>query len=208
MIIIYWNVFDKICIEPAANDTANLIKNITRETDSPGLNTYIIGHGIGAHVAGLVGHITEKVFKIQIELIFALDPVNLESKIYHRITKYDAMHVQILHTTPAPYGSEDSVGDIDFIANHFYQMACVRPIRLKQELFFRCSNKQAFFYFIQSINSVIGFEGSVLRNKVECKVRETNATGEDVLVKMGGEPSNWNLISNFGRYNFIFLIKY
>ncbi|XP_012538313.1 lipase member H [Monomorium pharaonis] len=75
---------------------------------------YIIGHSLGAHIAGFVG----KCNSFKISRITALDPAN---PIFYfpgcYLTHNDAMWVDVIHTDIGGYGTLTSVGTADYYVN-------------------------------------------------------------------------------------------
>lgn len=79
--------------------------------------TTIVGHSLGAHLAGIAG----KYVTGQLDMIMGLDPAGplyIRLLEYNRISKGDAKYVQIIHTNTANYGFTYPLGDTDFYPNY------------------------------------------------------------------------------------------
>lgn len=81
-------------------------------------NIHLIGHSIGAHIAGKAGQVvTERSGKV-LPRITGLDPARPCSTVdQHNLQKGDAKFVDVIHTNAGVLGISEAVGDIDFYPN-------------------------------------------------------------------------------------------
>ncbi|KAI5636365.1 lipase domain-containing protein [Phthorimaea operculella] len=109
---------------------------------------HLIGHSIGAHIAGIAG----KYFRDQnktIDAITGLDPAYPRYKFAtedERLDAEDAKLVEVIHTNGGFWGYRGTIGHIDFFPNGGrYQPGCCHDIR---EL---CAHDRAIWYYAYSI---------------------------------------------------------
>ncbi|XP_031833782.1 pancreatic triacylglycerol lipase-like [Nomia melanderi] len=113
----------------------------------------IVGHSLGGHVAGLSAHYA----KGTVAYVVALDPA-LPNFVHAgrgaRVSKGDALYVEVIHTNAGVLGYNTSIGDIDFYPNGgTSQVGCVVDVGGV------CSHPRSFEYFAESINSKVKFWG-------------------------------------------------
>jgi pimeloyl-ACP methyl ester carboxylesterase len=86
-------------------------------------DTHLIGHSLGAHVAGLVGNLTQQQDSVddgdgrKIGRITGLDPAGLgfdPPALGRKIMKSDAEFVDVYHTTYGFTGDKTADGHVDF----------------------------------------------------------------------------------------------
>ncbi|CAL1262150.1 unnamed protein product [Larinioides sclopetarius] len=105
--------------EKAANLTVKVLRNIQDKTGFKNEKVYLIGHSLGAQVAGLVGQ------QFPVHRITALDPAGVtytkDTSLVRRLDPDDADIVDVIHTnggTGLPYfGGYFPMGDADFYVN-------------------------------------------------------------------------------------------
>ncbi|KAK5645131.1 hypothetical protein RI129_006431 [Pyrocoelia pectoralis] len=136
---------------------------------------YIIGHGLGAHIAGYVGHMHA------VHKITGLDPTGAYFEHMPpvvRLDPSDAQFVEVLHTdafSGRSQGTQTSMGHVDFFLNGAKQQTNCNDTSpfssftkldrnsLKEgDILPACSHKRSFKYFIESARNknceYIGFE--------------------------------------------------
>lgn len=94
-------------------------------------NVHVIGHSLGAHIAGFTGKEVFKSTRSKIYWITGLDPagplfeVPLQNKM-NRLSDQDATFVEILHTDGGVLGFLTPLGTSDFFPNggKFIQPKC------------------------------------------------------------------------------------
>lgn len=147
-----------------------------------GLNlasTYIIGHSLGAHVAGITG---KHVKRGRIRAIFGLDPAQPLFSIdrpNERLDANDAEYVENIHTNTAFKGFAKPIGDSSYYPNWGRrQPGC------GADLLGSCSHERAVRYFAESLEGKSNFYG------VQCESYgniENMTCNIGVTVKMGGD---------------------
>ncbi|XP_017859862.1 PREDICTED: phospholipase A1 2 [Drosophila arizonae] len=141
-------------------------------------DVYLIGHSLGAQIAGSAG---KQIRPHRFNTIFALDPAGpafREQSDEYRIDPSDAHYVESIHTSIG-LGFEQPVGHASFYPNFGKDQ--------KKCYVYGCSHKRAHDYFAESINSTKGFWG------IRCE-RLSKKTwvllDNDGEYRMGGEPSD------------------
>lgn len=98
---------------------ANITKILVKNYEVPIQNIQIIGHSLGAHIAGFAGKEIQNSKLGKYKRITGLDPAGplfSNKKCSDRLCKTDAEYVQILHTTTL-IGTDMRLGNIDFYIN-------------------------------------------------------------------------------------------
>lgn len=106
-----WATLD---IEEAGKMVGNTIVNMTAMM--PYYNVHLIGHSVGAHVAGAAARNFAQERNIQLRRVTGLDPSKIFTGEQHMESKLNrgvADFVDVIHTTSYGAGS-DSNGDVDF----------------------------------------------------------------------------------------------
>ncbi|KAG5864681.1 hypothetical protein JTB14_009871 [Gonioctena quinquepunctata] len=107
--------------------------------------TMIVGHSLGAHVAGRAG----ATLKGRVSCIVGLDPAGplfSYEQINNRIDSTDGKFVQIIHTNAAILGFRKQLGHADYYPNGGeFQPGCTADITGS------CSHKKSYEYFAESI---------------------------------------------------------
>ncbi|XP_018336722.1 lipase member I [Agrilus planipennis] len=129
-------------------------------------NIHLIGHSLGAHVAGFAGKEVEKQTGNKIGRITGLDPAGpyFEHPLKNpadRLSNNDAKLVDVIHTDGGFFGAINPMGTIDFYVNGGVrpQPGCttitfVTPTSLESFVpVVFCSHIKSYLYFIESINS-------------------------------------------------------
>ncbi|XP_076055979.1 uncharacterized protein LOC143034020 isoform X2 [Oratosquilla oratoria] len=141
------------------NDTVALINALMKIKKLTVGEIHIIGHGLGAHIAGLVG----KEFKGTIAQITGLDPAgpgfnDVDRK--SRLDKEDAVYVDVIHTSGCSYnttwseclGINKSIGMSDFWPNGGEaQPSCSGLWTESSEAYDKCNHEIALSYYGESI---------------------------------------------------------
>lgn len=140
-------------------------------------DVYIIGHSLGAQIAGSAG---KQIQPFRFNTIFALDPAG--PKFRNRSTEFrldasDADYVESIQTS-STLGFQQPVGHATFYPNFGRDQ--------KKCYFYGCSHSRAHHFFAESITSREGFWGTRCERQSE-NVWVMSDTGEEY--KMGGEPS-------------------
>ncbi|XP_021949169.1 lipase member H [Folsomia candida] len=123
---------------------------------------HIIGSSLGAHVAGIAGHILRSDYGLENKLgrITGLDPAGLfyrgRKAVDERLDKDDANFVDVIHTNMGQLGLQEIIGHASFYPNGGrYQERCYsfsNPIAMiAEQVSGRCSHLIAATYFKESI---------------------------------------------------------
>ncbi|XP_076392687.1 phospholipase A1 VesT1.02-like [Megachile rotundata] len=149
VILIDWNGLSKAEYFWVSNRVPKMSKYVASmidflETQGMDLSkTTIVGHSLGAHIAGLSSYYA----KNKVNYVVALDPAG--PNFYNkgpgtRVSKEDAKHVQVIHTNHI-LGTHAEMGDADFYVNGGKdQKGCFLPVL--------CPHARAYEYFAESIN--------------------------------------------------------
>ncbi|XP_043258204.1 phospholipase A1 VesT1.02-like [Colletes gigas] len=136
----------------------------------------VVGHSLGAHIAGLSSHYAKK----RVDFVVGLDPAypNFEiAGVGSRIASGDANYVQIIHTNGGLLGFKSAIGDSDFYPNGgTAQVGCTVDVAGA------CSHLRSVYYFAESLNSKSGFWASKCQNvadvdKHNCKTKPEAVMG-------------------------------
>ncbi|XP_048764050.1 pancreatic lipase-related protein 2-like [Ostrea edulis] len=155
-------------------EIAKLISVLQKISNGDPSKMHIIGHSLGAHIAGYAGQQTPNLGRIT-----GLDPAgpyfeNTDKDV--RLDPTDAIFVDALHTDAESlvpnigFGMSQAVGHVDFYPNGGRdQPGCnVDPLTHIQvqgglyegtAQFIACNHLRSYEYFTESINSVCPFEG-------------------------------------------------
>ncbi|KAK4877738.1 hypothetical protein RN001_010244 [Aquatica leii] len=104
----------------------------------------LVGHSIGAHIAGCIGASVDG----SVKYIVGLDPAGplyTSGSKQIRLDADDADFVQVIHTSINLLGFKDAIGHADYYPNGGkYQPGCL-------EIIGGCSHGRAYKYFVESI---------------------------------------------------------
>lgn len=168
-------------VAPVGGTVAMLISMLTRSGFDIG-NLYIIGHNLGAHVAGFAGknYIGEE----RIAAIVALDASlsNFSNdRPEERLAVGDAVYVESIHTNAGQQGFDWPLGDASFYPNFGNrQGGCGVDVTGN------CAHNRAIELFAESINTQIHFWSRQCSAYKDILVEQCTAAGIDR--KMGGQP--------------------
>ncbi|KAK2575778.1 hypothetical protein KPH14_007163 [Odynerus spinipes] len=135
-----------------APDVGRVLAEVINKIVTLGINSetiHVIGHSMGAQVAGHVGRQTN--FKLS--RITGLDPAGpLFNVIEEHLSSKDAKFVDIIHTDYGMYGIARMTGSVDFYPNggHRIQPGCPAiSILLSDEDF--CSHRRSWRFYAESV---------------------------------------------------------
>lgn len=152
--------------------TAHIIHLIYEELRLANLSkVHIIGHSLGAHIAGYAGYTLQKDFNLKVGRISGLDPAqpffnDVDPVV--RLDKSDAKFVDIYHTDAKSFvrggmGIQESIGHVDFFPNGGSDnpgcgQGMTDYIEQERGSFFRgvqqfvsCNHLRAYEFFTESI---------------------------------------------------------
>lgn len=154
-----------------------LVKNMGVKTSQ----MQMIGHSLGAHIAGLVG---KRVSAGRFPVIVGLDPALLLFSIGdkdNRLDVSDADYVEVVHTTAGSIGFAEPIGKADFYPNYGKsQPGC------GIDLTGSCAHGRAYEFFSESITSQTGFWAKQCGSYAEIKNGNCITTGKTSI--LGGDP--------------------
>ncbi|XP_018398479.1 PREDICTED: pancreatic triacylglycerol lipase-like [Cyphomyrmex costatus] len=113
--------------------------------------TKVIGHSLGAHVAGIAAYNATS----DVDYVVGLDPALPGFRVEGpglRISNEDANYVEIIHTNGGVLGFLEPIGNIDFYPN-----GGQKQVGCGVDLGGSCSHSRSFQYFAESITSHVGF---------------------------------------------------
>lgn len=143
----------------------------------------IVGHSLGAHVAGFVGR---SVKLGRVGTIIGLDPALPrfnEDYEMERLNQNDAEYVEIIHTNAKCYGMKKAIGKVDFYVNGGkHQPGCLTD---------RCHHSRSVKLFMESLENNNNFFATRCENDNVEEPVVADESSED-FVLMGGEPGNMN----------------
>ncbi|XP_043643607.1 phospholipase A1-like isoform X1 [Drosophila teissieri] len=164
-------------IETFGAQLAQFIRDLNRRFGADFDNMYLVGHSLGAQIAGSAG---KRLKPNQVNTIFALDPAG--PKFRHRGTEFridpsDAKFVESMHTS-ANFGFRRPTGNATFYPNYgAFQLSCY---------YLGCSHIRSYQMFAESINSALGFWGTpCIRDNSRWQCDQSQRQS----IQMGGEPS-------------------
>lgn len=167
-------------IDDVATVGATFLDFMAREAGQTIGRVQLIGHGLGAHTAGLMG---KKTKTGNITTIIGLNPTSNGfelGKPEERLDKSDAYYVEVIHTSyfgmPAPIGHAD----------HYPNWGRGMP-GCGTDVTGICSHGRAYEYFEESIQLDQEFTATRCDSYVEIEAKTCTSRG---AARFGGEPLN------------------
>ncbi|XP_041761987.1 pancreatic lipase-related protein 3-like [Anopheles merus] len=174
----------RLRLDQVAASLAGFVDFLHNTTNLDLSQLHLVGHSLGAHLAGLSG---KRVTSGRVGAIIGLDPAgplfsSRDPK--SRLDGTDAAYVEVIHTNGGALGMYDPIGTADFYPNGGkHQPGCLPWI-----FGMSCSHGRAWELYAESVYTPVGFkavpcdtvqqiEGSVCRIDLP-------------TVDMGGEPVN------------------
>uniref|UniRef100_A0A182P7C7 Lipase domain-containing protein n=1 Tax=Anopheles epiroticus TaxID=199890 RepID=A0A182P7C7_9DIPT len=188
----HWNYVRAVgCVPVVGQELGQLLDELQQHAGLVMETVYIVGHSLGAHIAGIAG---KTVQKGQLHTIIALDPALPLFSIRqqeNRIGPQDAMYVEVIHTNGGLLGFLHPIGTADFYPNGgTHQPGCgLNVVGL-------CSHSRAWELFVESL---LEPEEKLLASRVDSlEAIQGLPVGDPAepdaytvqRVKMGGEPSS------------------
>ncbi|CAG9861216.1 unnamed protein product [Phyllotreta striolata] len=135
----------KRSVEKLGEFVANFAKKLRSNSGLKFTRLTLVGHSLGAHIAGCAG----KALAGQISKIIGLDPAgplfSLDNRL-NRIDKSDARFVQIIHTNAGKLGFDGQLGHADYYPNGgSSQPGC------GFDFTGTCSHSRAYNYYAESL---------------------------------------------------------
>ncbi|XP_026810205.1 inactive pancreatic lipase-related protein 1-like [Rhopalosiphum maidis] len=135
----------KARVKYIARDIAHVLTKITYNMTIAYDKVHVIGHSMGAHIAGFVGKNLPALPRIT-----GLDPAKPmyeKSSSEDRLDETDAIFVDVIHTNAGQNGLDKSIGDIDFYPNGGKK----QPNCEKLDKSGSCSHVSSYHYYAHSI---------------------------------------------------------
>ncbi|XP_040168742.1 pancreatic lipase-related protein 2-like [Anopheles arabiensis] len=160
---------------------SNMLDYLARYGQLNKRDVVVVGHSLGAHVAGNVG----KWQSGAIPTIVGLDPALpfFAGDAPDRIMASDADYVEIIHTNGGVLGFMEPIGDADFYPNY----GRVQP-GCGVDVGGGCAHARAVHFYVESILSRHGFVGQQCQSFQN--IRDGTCAQTGVSSRMGGEPPN------------------
>ncbi|KAK9500473.1 hypothetical protein O3M35_001738 [Rhynocoris fuscipes] len=152
---------------------------------------HVIGHSLGAHLAGYIGNTLITQYNLTLGRISALDPAEphfSETDPVVRLDPSDALFVDVIHTNAQPFiqgglGMDEPVGHLDFYPNGgVTQPGCSDSFKHSLDAeesiikalrnFLGCDHVRSYHYYIESIADRCEFMA------VECDTYENFKAGK------------------------------
>ncbi|KDQ97822.1 Pancreatic lipase-related protein 2 [Zootermopsis nevadensis] len=141
-------------------------------------NVHVVGFSLGAEVAGFTGQHLRAGMGPRLPRITGLDPAYPLFKHHNvklRLSKGDAIFVDVIHTDGGVLGIPSRIGHADFFPNGGRP---VQPGCDVASIFFRasfedlvfCSHKRSWKYYAESINDEFGFPAYRCRNWMDFRI--------------------------------------
>uniref|UniRef100_A0AAG5CS31 Lipase domain-containing protein n=1 Tax=Anopheles atroparvus TaxID=41427 RepID=A0AAG5CS31_ANOAO len=174
----------RLRLDQVATSLAGFVDFLHNTTELDLGELYLIGHSLGAHLAGLSG---KKLTTGRAGAIFGLDPAGplFSSKDpSSRLASTDAEYVEVVHTNGGTLGMYDPIGTADFYPNGGkHQPGCLPWL-----FGMSCSHGRAWELYAESIYTQVGFK-AVSCDSIE-QIEESVCRIDLPTVDMGGEPVN------------------
>lgn len=147
--------------------------------------TSIVGHSLGAHIAGMAG---KSLTGEAINTIVGLDPAGPLFNIHNRLERLDvtdARYVESIITNGGTLGMMEPMAGANFYPNGGQtQPGC------GIDVVGNCAHGRAVAFFAESITSTRGFWSDPCHFE---ELRDGLCTRDGVRARMGGEPSNFGI---------------
>ncbi|ODM93289.1 Pancreatic triacylglycerol lipase [Orchesella cincta] len=193
-----------------------LINYLKKHLDVDPADVHVIGHSLGAHIAGYAGERVEGLGRIT-----GLDPAepyfqNMPE--FVRLDPGDAKLVDTIHTDSRSilllgYGMSQPCGHLDFYPNDgFQQPGCeitdvplnliqakgLNPLEVAQREVIACNHNRAIYYFLESITNKCQYIGHACDNYRSYLKGECYACGHDgsMCAIMGLDADKYHNVVN------------
>ncbi|KAJ8916044.1 hypothetical protein NQ315_010912 [Exocentrus adspersus] len=189
-------------VRTVGNYIADFVRSLVNTFGVSLTRVALVGHSLGAHVAGNAG----AALNGQVDHIVGLDPAGplfSVSNINNRLDPTDARFVQIIHTNGGLLGFSASIGDSDFFPNGgSSQPGCGLDIAGS------CAHSRAYVYYAEAIETSSNLFVSTACTSYSdfsngrCNSNSKSAMGGYSIDKLSGNfYLNTNSQSPYGRGN-------
>lgn len=149
VIVVDWNEFAKKTYVSASykvKDVGSQVATFIDNSILPVDNIAIIGHSLGAHIAGLAARYVQKGYLFAVWGLDPAGPLFSYNEISWRISELDAKYVECIHTNAGTLGFTEALGQADYYMNGGQsQPGC------GLDLTGSCSHSRSYEYFAESI---------------------------------------------------------
>jgi len=176
VIVVDWHHGNRLPYEQAVSNTrvvgaqiADLMKTLQSDVKQASSDFHIIGHSLGAHIAGYAGERVPGTGRIT-----GLDPAGLyftNTEPTVRLDQSDAVFVDIVHTDGksflyGDFGTGQQLGHADFFPNLGHdQPGCMGIVEMTRKFgvkeaylrYLKCEHIRSYEYYTESINSECPF---------------------------------------------------
>lgn len=132
-------------VPDVGNFVAKFIKELMDEYNLSPRRFRLVGHGMGAHIAGAAG----KALGGDVAVIIGLDPSGplfTISDTDNRLDESDARFVEVIHTNSELLGMHSAMGHADYYVNGGARQPGCGP-----DVFGHCSHDRSFHYYAETI---------------------------------------------------------
>ncbi|XP_059622357.1 lipase member H-like [Phlebotomus argentipes] len=174
-------------VHPVGDAVGQFIIFLKKHTAMALESVTVIGHSLGAHVAGFAGKSAKAGGKIGV--IVGLDPafpLFSHAKPENRLNTSDAIYVETIHTNAGLLGYKLPLGHASFFPNYgTSQPGCGKGLNEA------CAHSRAHELYAESITTKHGFWARRCKSYNDISVKKCEKSGADAT--MGGEPTIKNI---------------
>lgn len=170
-------------VEPVGRVTSQMVDTLVKAFGVSLDSINVIGHSLGAHIAGVAG----KHQSGRLNTIVGLDPAGplFATNGSDALSRHDAQYVEMVCTNARLLGFYSPLGDATFYPNGgLDQPGC------GLDFFGVCSHSRSWIYFVETILTGMGFRSVKCATFETLKAGKCDSEGSTTIVRMGGEPSN------------------
>lgn len=172
-------------VGPTGAVVADMIMTLASTTGQSTLDMSIIGHSLGAHVAGMAGKRLTGGFRLgSIVALDAANPLFSDNSPAERVHFDDAVYVESIHTNTGTLGFTNPLGDASFYPNGgSSQPGCGIDVSGN------CAHGRAHQFYVESITTQIHFNSRPCTTLGSVSSGTCTHNGQQYQ-RMGGEPVN------------------
>lgn len=167
---------------------ADLILDLIDKQDTNILYVTLVGHSLGAHVAGIAAKKLDQAGQ-KVPRIVGLDPALpgfKNSREQDRLAPTDAIYVEVIHTNPDKLGFMTPLGTADFYPNYGRDWSWLGNVRQPTCFLPSCSHAWSFELFAESIRNPTAFQGVRCDNLDDMKKGRCGNNESPIFAFMGG----------------------